>query len=93
MTLNYKLESKKTMEKLLGPIIDDIILPPDDVRKLVEGDVNESWVKALYETERRMKAIEGMDAEKIQAIQEVKPELEKLTHKVRQCPCSVHFVY
>lgn len=69
-------------EKLLGPVIEDVIIPPNDMRRLVEGEVNESWVKALYETERRMKAIEAMDAEKIQAVREVKPEFEKITHKV-----------
>ncbi|TGZ85009.1 Vps52-domain-containing protein [Ascodesmis nigricans] len=82
MTLNRKLDNRKLTEKLLGPVVEDIVIPPNDVRRLIEGDVNEAWVKALHETERRMKAIEAMDPEKIQAVREVKPELEKITHKI-----------
>lgn len=82
MMLNKQLENRKTVEKLLGPIVDDIVLPPNDVRRLVEGDVNDTWVKALHKTDRRIRAIEAKDPVKVKAVREVLPELEKITHKV-----------
>ena len=83
MSLSQQLGNRKAVEKLLGPIVDDIVIPPNDVRRLVEGDVNDTWVQALHETDRRMKAIQAQDPEKVKAVKEVQPELEKLTHKVR----------
>ncbi|KAI5793269.1 Sac2 family-domain-containing protein [Geopyxis carbonaria] len=80
-SLNKKLENRKSVEKLLGPMVEDVILPPNDVRRLVEGEVNDAWVKALYETDRRMKAIDAMDPAKVKAVRDVKPEFEKITHK------------
>lgn len=82
MSLTRQLDNRKAVEKLLGPFVDDIVIPPNDVRRLVEGDVNDTWVKALHETDRRIKAIEAQDPEKIKAVQEVQPELEKIKHKV-----------
>jgi len=82
MSLNKQLGNRKAVEMLLGPIVDDIVLPPNDVRRLVEGDVNDAWVKALHDTDRRIKAIESKDPAKVKAVQEVQPELEKITHKV-----------
>ena len=82
MSLSKQLENRKAVEKLLGPVVDDVVIPPHDVRRLMEGDVNDSWVKALYETDRRMMAIGARDPAKVKAVQEVLPELEKITHKV-----------
>lgn len=83
MSLTHQLENRKTVEKILGPIVDDIVIPPNDVRRIVEGDVNDTWVKSLHETDRRMKAMKTHDPEKVKAVKEVQPELEKITHKVR----------
>jgi hypothetical protein len=82
MSLNKQLDNRKAVEKLLGPIVDDVVLPPNDVRRLIEGDVNDTWVKALHETDRRIKAIESKDPMEVKAVQEVQPELEKIKHKV-----------
>lgn len=57
------------------------------IRRIVEGDVNDSWVKALKEADRKMKAIEALDPTKVKAAQDVKPELERLTHKVGTSFC------
>lgn len=67
---------------MLGPVVEDVALSPSVIRRIVEGDVNDSWVKALKEADRKMKAIEALDSRKVKAAQDVKPELERLTHKV-----------
>lgn len=81
LSLGRQLDNRRNVEKLLGPIIDDVVFPPNDIRRLVEGEVNESWVKALYQTDRRVSAINGKDSMKVKAVQEVQPELENITHK------------
>lgn len=70
------------MEKLLGPVVEDIALAPHVVRKIAEGEVNDSWVKALQEAEQKIKSVAARDPENIRAIQDVKPELERITNKV-----------
>ena len=80
-SLTTRLENRKAVEKMLAPVIDDVVVPPSDVRRLVEGDVNDAWVKALADTERRRHAVEAMDETKIRAVREVKPEFERLIHK------------
>lgn len=67
---------------MLGPVVEDVALSPSVIRRIVEGDVNDSWVKALKEADRKMKAIEALGPKKVKAAQDVKPELERLTHKV-----------
>ncbi|RPB08990.1 Vps52-domain-containing protein [Morchella conica CCBAS932] len=79
--LNRRLDNRKNVEKAIGPVVEDIALSPRVIRKIVEGEVNDSWVKALKEADRKMKAIEVLDATKVKAAQDVKPELERLTHK------------
>ncbi|KAL7275223.1 Vacuolar protein sorting-associated protein 52 [Rhizina undulata] len=79
--LNQKLENRKNVEKLLGPIVEDVAISPRIIKRLVEGDVNETWVKALQEADRKMKAVELRDPAKVKAVQDVRPELERLTHK------------
>ena len=63
--------------------MEDIALAPHVVRRIAEGEVNDSWIKALQEVEQKVKSIETRDAATIKAIQDVKPELERLTNKVR----------
>ncbi|KAI5785101.1 Sac2 family-domain-containing protein [Peziza echinospora] len=79
--LNRKLENRKTVEQLLGPIVEDIALAPHVVRKITEGEVNDGWVRALQETELKIKSIQTRDPATIKAIQDVKPELDRLTNK------------
>ncbi|RPB28946.1 Vps52-domain-containing protein [Terfezia boudieri ATCC MYA-4762] len=80
--LNRRLENRKAVEKILGPIVEDIALAPHVVRKIAEGEINDSWIKALQEAEQKIKSVEARDPENIKAIQDVKPELDRITNKV-----------
>lgn len=79
--LNKRLENRKNVERLLGPIIEDVIIPPHEVRQIVEGDINDAWVQTLHKTDRRMKIVKSKDPSRLKAIQEIKPELKKLVNK------------
>lgn len=55
------------------------------MQKISEGVIDESWVKALDEVEKRSKIIDGKlkSAETTRAVTDIKPLLESLTSKVQ----------
>lgn len=82
--LTTRLENRKTVERLLRPVIEDICIAPVVVKTISEGPIDSEWIKALDELEKRSKAIETRinGSETIQAITDVKPLLDDLTSKV-----------
>lgn len=88
IALNTQLENRKVVEKLLGPSVEDFSLSPALVRKISEGPIDEAWVRALSDMEKRSKIINGKsDDRNIKAITDLKPLLSDLNDKVR-IPCS-----
>ena len=83
--LNNKLENRKVVEKLLGPAVEDVSISPAVVKKICEGSIDQAWIKALEEIEKRLKTInnklEGPD--RILAASDLKPILEDLVNLVR----------
>jgi vacuolar protein sorting-associated protein 52 len=82
--LNSKLENRKVVEKLLGPAVEDICIAPEVVMIISEGPINQTWVRALEELERRSKAIKDriQGPGTVHAISNLKPLLDNLTSKV-----------
>lgn len=58
-TLDSKLQNRKNVEKLLGPELDGLGLSPAAARKIQEGNMDDAWVKALEDFEKRSKALEA----------------------------------
>lgn len=83
--LNTKLENRKTVEKLLGPAVEEISIPPASVRKIVDGPIDDGWTKALQEVEKRAKVIEEKlkGPTSIKAAEDLKPLVANLIDKVR----------
>ena len=81
--LNTKMENRKRVEKVLGPAVEDVTLSPMIVKKIMEGPLDEAWIKALEEIEKRVKTIDGRikDGNKVQAAEDLRPLLENLTSK------------
>ena len=73
------------METLLGPAVEDISISPAVVKKLSDGVIDEGWVKALNDIERRYKVVEARSKvnNKIKAVQDAQPILQSLIEKVR----------
>lgn len=82
--LNTKLENRRVVEKLLGPSVEDLSLSPAVVRTISEGPIDESWVKALSDLEKRTKLIESrqQDQQRWKALDDLKPLLENLNNRV-----------
>ena len=85
--LNTKLENRKVVEKLLGPAVEEISISPLVVKTISEGQINENWVRALAELQKRRKAVENKLNAKdgtapAKAVADVKPLLDNLTTRV-----------
>ncbi|KAF1939803.1 Vps52-domain-containing protein [Clathrospora elynae] len=83
IALNTKLENRKVVEKLLGPAVEDISISPAVIRSIAEGPVDEGFVRALADVEKRSKTInaKAKDHPDLKAIKDVKPLLDDLTHR------------
>ncbi|KAF2870709.1 Sac2 family-domain-containing protein [Massariosphaeria phaeospora] len=83
VALNTKLENRKVVEKLLGPAVEDISISPAVVRKIAEGPVDEGFVRALADLEKRSKTVnsKGKEQPDIKALADIKPLIDDLTNK------------
>jgi hypothetical protein len=83
IALNTKLENRKVVEKLLGPAVEDISISPVVVRKIAEGPVDEGFVRALAEIEKRSKTIAAKAKEQpdMKSLGDIKPLLDDLINR------------
>ncbi|KAI5368157.1 hypothetical protein Slin15195_G032910 [Septoria linicola] len=82
-TLNNKLDNRKAVEKVLGPEVEALSVPPSVVRKITEGAVDDQWIRSLQELEKRSKAIDAKltEGKDIRAAQDVKPFINDVSTK------------
>ena len=90
--LNTRLENRKVVEKLLGPAVEDVSISTAVVRAISEGPIDEGWLKALAELEKRSKTIaenhKATDA--VKSVSDIKPLLDNLTSKVPSKDTLIH---
>ncbi|EPE26118.1 hypothetical protein GLAREA_02030 [Glarea lozoyensis ATCC 20868] len=81
--LSFRLENRKVVENGLGPIVEEISVSPAVVRKIVDGAIDEAWVRALAEVEKRSKALDTKSNEhrNIKGIADLRPLLDNLVKK------------
>lgn len=90
--LNSMLENRRNVERLLGPAVEEISISPKAVRTVVEGPIDENWVRALNEIDTRTTNIEAKAAASnngFKAVEDVRPLLTDVKNKVR-IPNSFH---
>ncbi|KAJ4413843.1 Vacuolar protein sorting-associated protein 52 [Gnomoniopsis sp. IMI 355080] len=82
--LNVRLENRRAVEKGLGPIVEEISVSPLVVSKIAEGPIDEAWLKALNEVDKRSEAYKKATKSghgQSRAAADLGPLLEKLTLK------------
>jgi hypothetical protein len=73
------------VEKALGPLVEELSIPPETISKIAEGHIDESWAKTLNEIDRRMAAHEKRSiTQRQKALEDLSPLLGKLISKVVQ---------
>lgn len=83
--LNAMLENRRNVERLLGPAVEEISISPKAVRTIVEGPIDENWVRALNEIDSRTMNIEAKAAASsngYKAVEDVRPLLTDVKTKV-----------
>lgn len=83
--LNGMLENRRNVERLLGPAVEEISISPKAVRAIVEGPIDENWVRALNEIDSRTANIEAKAAASnngFKAVEDVRPLLSDVKNKV-----------
>lgn len=83
--LNAMLDNRRNVERLLGPAVEEISISPKTVRTIVEGPMDENWVRALNEIDARTTSIEAKASSSsgFKAIEDVRPLLVDVKNKVR----------
>ncbi|KAI4148269.1 MAG: hypothetical protein LQ340_005154 [Diploschistes diacapsis] len=84
--LNARLENRKKVERLLGPAVEEVSIAPAVVQCISIGQMDDNWLKALAELQKRLKAIEtkANGSENIKAMTDIRPLLEGLTSKATE---------
>lgn len=82
--LSIRLENRKVVEKGLGPTVEEITVSPAVVRKISEGIIDEAWVQALAELEKRFKALDlnAKGQRRVKGVNDLRPLLNSLINKV-----------
>lgn len=81
--LNRRLENRKEVEKALGPMVEELSLPPEVISKISEGHIDDTWAKMLAELDRRASSFKKKtESQQSNASKDLGPLLERLTLKV-----------
>lgn len=82
MDMGLKLKNRKVAELKLARFVEDIIVPPRMIDIIVDGEVNEEYMRTLEILSKKLKFVEVDPMVKAsKAIKDVQPELEKLRQK------------
>ncbi|AES61176.1 hypothetical protein MtrunA17_Chr1g0190001 [Medicago truncatula] len=82
MDMGLRLKNRKVAESKLAKFVEDIIIPPRMVDILVDGEVNEEYMRTLEILSKKLKFVEVDTMVKAsKALKDVQPELEKLRQK------------
>ena len=82
--INTRLENRVSVESLLGPTVEEVSLSPEIVRRISEGPVDDQWVLALAEVEKRFRVMEttSREANRVKALADLRPLFTNLINKV-----------
>ncbi|KAE8682107.1 Vacuolar protein sorting-associated protein 52 A [Hibiscus syriacus] len=82
MDMGLKLNNRKVAESKLAKFVEDIIVPPKMVDIIVDGEVNDEYMRTLDILSKKLKFVEVDPKVKAsKALKDVQPELEKLRQK------------
>ncbi|XP_077238284.1 vacuolar protein sorting-associated protein 52 A-like [Tasmannia lanceolata] len=82
MDMGLKLKNRKGAELKLAKFVEDIIVPPRMVDIIVDGEVNDEFMRTLELLSKKLKFVEVDPMVKTsKALKDVQPELERLRQK------------
>jgi hypothetical protein len=82
MDMGLRLKNRKVAESKLAKFVEDIIVPPRMIDIIVDGEVNDEYMRTLEILSKKLKFIEADSMVKTSnALKDVQPELERLRQK------------
>ncbi|KVH98490.1 vacuolar protein sorting-associated protein 52 A [Cynara cardunculus var. scolymus] len=82
LDMGLKLKNRKVAESKLAKFVEDIIVPPRMIDVIVDGEVNDEYMRTLEILSKKLKFVEVDSMVKTSnALKDVQPELEKLRQK------------
>lgn len=82
MSMGVKLKNRKIAEAKLAQFVEEVVVPPSMIDTIVDGEVNEEYVKVLQVLSKKLNYVaeNGVSKDSL-AMQDVIPEFEKLRAK------------
>lgn len=68
--------------KYSSELLDGIVISPDIIRKICEGEINEFFIHHLQELNAKMAYVVANEDKQVKAFKNIGPELERLRIKV-----------
>lgn len=83
--MDTKLKNRDIVEKKLGPSVEEFTISPAAIRKIAAGPVDDGFVKALTELEKRSSILDSKAKEEsqVKALDDARPLFQDLTNRVR----------
>uniref|UniRef100_A0A0G4FCE6 Vacuolar protein sorting-associated protein 52 homolog n=1 Tax=Chromera velia CCMP2878 TaxID=1169474 RepID=A0A0G4FCE6_9ALVE len=81
MTMNIKLQNRKSAHEVLSAYLDQIVVTPQLIKTICDGEVNERYLEALEELTRKLEHARQPGMQEHPASAASVPELEKLESK------------
>eukprot|EP00262_Sarcandra_glabra_P008290 TRINITY_DN21642_c0_g1_i1.p1 TRINITY_DN21642_c0_g1~~TRINITY_DN21642_c0_g1_i1.p1 ORF type:complete len:707 (+),score=131.09 TRINITY_DN21642_c0_g1_i1:195-2315(+) len=82
MDMGLKLKNRKVAELKLARFVEDIIVPPRMIDVIVDGEVNDEYMRTLEILSKKLKFVEiDPMVNTSKALKDVQPELERLRQK------------
>ncbi|KAG0230387.1 Vacuolar protein sorting-associated protein 52 [Actinomortierella wolfii] len=79
--MSIQLKNRMAVENHLNELLEGILISPHMIRKINDGDVDDSWLQALLELNAKMRFAKQQRGRHIRALKEVGPEMERLRIK------------
>ncbi|KAG0006435.1 Histone acetyltransferase kat2b, partial [Entomortierella chlamydospora] len=81
VSMSIQLKNRMAVENHLNDLLEGILITPQLIRKIYDGEVDETWLAALAELNSKMYNAKARQGRHIRALKEVGPELERLRIK------------
>ncbi|KAI8602883.1 Sac2 family-domain-containing protein [Dissophora ornata] len=81
VSMSIQLKNRMAVENNLNELLEGILVTPQLIRKIYDGEVDETWLGALAELNSKMYHTKTRQGRHIRALKEVGPELERLRIK------------
>ncbi|KAJ1999070.1 Vacuolar protein sorting-associated protein 52, partial [Coemansia thaxteri] len=83
LSMSIKLKNRVVAERQLDKIIQGVVIPPNAVRLICDGEVNERYLECLVDVNKRIAymRVHSKQHNRLKAFQEIQPELDRLCQR------------